>query len=61
MKEAIFNLQHDWDGHLAWFEVPEKYRRQIKQMVVAEVDAYRKQVWWRRLLNLTPRWNPFRD
>ncbi|MBU0650258.1 hypothetical protein KKG63_03645 [Patescibacteria group bacterium] len=53
--ETRYNLQADWKGELEWIGITsEEDIRHIKNLVVMEVDAFRYQSWWRRLLNLLP-------
>lgn len=61
-KETFFNLQADWDGELEWAGVLDhSEKRIIKNLVAFEVDVFRKQSWWRRLLNLMPPVRFFND
>ena len=54
-NETRYNLQHDWHGMLEWNGIldPES-RREIINAVVLEIDAYRNQNVFRRLLNKMP-------
>ncbi len=55
-RKTIMNLRADWDGELEWAGVScEEEKRRLKRLVAFEVDAFREQSWWRRLLNLMPR------
>jgi len=57
MKEndTFYNLQADWNYELEWAGVSdEKHRRRLKKLVAFEVDCFRNQSWYRRLLNKMP-------
>ncbi|MEK6879272.1 MAG: hypothetical protein AABY22_06660 [Nanoarchaeota archaeon] len=65
-KETRNNLQCDWEGVFAFQDSECSVcgcppRREIIEMAVEEIDAYRDQPWWRRLLNKMPEWEPFNE
>ena len=65
-KDTRHHLQYDWKSFVGEvplasdpdedmeYEVREDKVRDIIDAVVHEIDCYRNQSWWRRLLNLTP-------
>ena len=66
MKKTIKrHLQCDWEGLVGSvpiaeelgnveYEVREDKKLEIIDAVIYEVDCFRNQSWWRRLLNLNP-------
>lgn len=60
-RETIHNLQGDWEGILDWYGVrDQEMRREIIKMAAYEVDCFRKQPFYKKVLNQMPEWNPFK-